>query len=162
MCSPLYVNRSAKESPGQKRKRRSFHVISALPHKAVIDRRDRDVCFVPIVLQESFEGDERNFPGPLMRFARRDVRDHIASQKNDHGASYPRYKALQRWSRPNINVCEISGVVRFSTFATLSARNGPAGWEAILEPAECAVECGNGLNKVYNSNNRDRLKGNLP
>jgi hypothetical protein len=28
---------------------------------------------------------------------------------------------LQRWSRPNINVCEISGVVRFSTFATLSA-----------------------------------------
>jgi hypothetical protein len=75
-------------------------------------------------LQKSFEGDERNFPGPLMRFARRDVRDHIASQKNDHGASYPRYRALQRWSRPNINLCEISGVVRFSTFATLSAQSG--------------------------------------
>jgi hypothetical protein len=41
-----------------------------------------------------------------------------------------------------------------------SARNGPAGWEAVLEPAECAVECGSGLNNVYNSNNRDRLKGN--
>jgi hypothetical protein len=71
--------------------------------------------------KKSFEGDERNFPGPLMRFARRDVRDRIASQKNDHGASYPRYRALQRRRRPNINVCEISGVVRFSTFATLSA-----------------------------------------
>ena len=32
---------------GQKRKCRSFHVISALPHKADIDRRDRDVRFVP-------------------------------------------------------------------------------------------------------------------
>jgi hypothetical protein len=32
-----------------------------------------------------FGGDERNFLGPLMRFARRDVRDHIAYQKNDHG-----------------------------------------------------------------------------
>jgi len=59
-----------------------------------------------------------------MRFARRDVRGHVASQKNDHGASYPRYRALQRRSRPNINVCEISGVVRFSTFATLSAKSG--------------------------------------
>jgi hypothetical protein len=73
-----------------------------------------------ILLKKSFEGDERNFPGPLVRFARRDVKDHIASQKNDHGASYPRYRALQRRNRPNINVCEISGVVRFSTFATLS------------------------------------------
>jgi hypothetical protein len=32
---------------GQKRKCRSFHVISAVPHKADIDRRDRDVRFVP-------------------------------------------------------------------------------------------------------------------
>jgi hypothetical protein len=79
-----------------------------------------------ILLKKSFEGDQRNFLGPLMRFARRDVRDHIAFQKNNHGASYPRYRALQRRSRPNINVCEISGVVRFSTFATLSAPNGHA------------------------------------
>ena len=55
-----------------------------------------------------------------MRLARRDVRDHIASQKNDHGASYPRYRALQQRSRLDINICEILGVVRFSTFATLS------------------------------------------
>jgi hypothetical protein len=38
---------------GQKRKCRSFHVISALPHKADIDRRDRDVRFVP--LPDSFQ-----------------------------------------------------------------------------------------------------------
>jgi hypothetical protein len=57
-----------------------------------------------------------------MRLARRDVRDHIASQKNGHGASYPRYRALQQRSRLDINICEILGVVRFSTFATLSPR----------------------------------------
>ena len=28
---------------------------------------------------------------PLMRFARGDVRDHIVSHQNDHGASYRRY-----------------------------------------------------------------------
>jgi hypothetical protein len=73
-----------------------------------------------IVLQKSFGGDERNFLGPLMRFVRRDVRDHIAYQKNGHGASCQRYRALQRRSRLKINFCEIFGVVRFSTFATLS------------------------------------------
>jgi hypothetical protein len=36
---------------------------------------------VPIVLKKSFLGDERNFLGPLMRFARGDVRDHIDSHK---------------------------------------------------------------------------------
>jgi len=33
--------------------------------------------------------------------------------------------------------------------------------EAILEPAECALNVVVGLNKPYNSNNGDRLKGNL-
>src|SRR5271168_468559 len=37
-------------------------------------------------LKKSFLADERNFSGPLMRFARRDVRDHNAFHKNDHGA----------------------------------------------------------------------------
>jgi hypothetical protein len=109
---------------GQSRRSDRRPTTSGLPQKAEFFGVRRQVSNVPILLQKSFEGDERNFPGPLMRFARRDVRDHIASQKNDHGASYPRYRALQRWSRPNINVCEISGVVRFSTFATLSANNG--------------------------------------
>jgi hypothetical protein len=31
-----------------------------------------DVCCWGVVLQKSFEGDERNFLGPLMRFVRRD------------------------------------------------------------------------------------------
>jgi len=31
----------------------------------------------------------------LMRFMRDDVRDHVASQKDDHGASYRRSEASQ-------------------------------------------------------------------
>jgi hypothetical protein len=73
-----------------------------------------------IVLQKSFWGDDQNFSGPLMRFARGDMRDHIVSHKNDHGASYERYGALQWRSRLKISFCEIFGVVQFSTFATLS------------------------------------------
>jgi len=37
---------------------------------------------VPIVLQKSFWGDERNFLEPLMRFTSGDVRDHIVSSKS--------------------------------------------------------------------------------
>ena len=53
-----------------------------------------------------------------MRFARGDMRDHIVSHKNDHGASYWRYGILRWRSWLKINICEIFGVVRFSTFAT--------------------------------------------
>jgi hypothetical protein len=56
----------------------------------------RQVRFVPILLQKSFWGADRNFSGPLMRFARGDMRDHIVSHKSDHGASYWRYGIL-RW-----------------------------------------------------------------
>jgi len=59
----------------------------------------RHVREVPIVLQKSFGADERNFLGPLMRFVRRDVRDHLAYQKNGHGATYRRHRALQRRGR---------------------------------------------------------------
>jgi hypothetical protein len=38
-----------------------------------------------ILLQKSFRGGERKFLEPLMRLARGDVRDHIASSKIDHG-----------------------------------------------------------------------------
>jgi hypothetical protein len=44
---------SEKCSLGQKRKCRASHVTSALPHKADVDRRDRDVRFVQILLQKS-------------------------------------------------------------------------------------------------------------
>jgi hypothetical protein len=41
--------------------------------------------------KKSFRENKRNFPELLMRFGRRDVRDHLASQKSDHGPSYQRY-----------------------------------------------------------------------
>jgi hypothetical protein len=75
-----------------------------------------------IVLKKSFWSDERNFLGPLMPFARGDVRDHIVSHKNDQGASYGRYAVLQWWSRIKISFCEIFGVVQFSTFATIEGK----------------------------------------
>jgi hypothetical protein len=62
-----------------------------------------------------------------MRFARGDMRDHIVSHKNDHGASYERYGVLQWWSRLKLGFCEIFGVVQFSTFATLSVKSRPTG-----------------------------------
>jgi hypothetical protein len=74
------------------------------------------------VLKKSFWGDDQKFLEPLMRFGRRDMRDHIVSHKNDHGASYGRYGVLQWRSRLKISFCEIFGVVQFSTFATLSHR----------------------------------------
>jgi hypothetical protein len=55
-----------------------------------------------------------------MRFVRRDVRDLIVHQKNGHGASYRRHGVMQRRSRLKFDFREIFGVVRFSTFATLS------------------------------------------
>jgi hypothetical protein len=48
-------------------------------------------CFIndigPILLKKSFGGAERNFLGSLMRFMLGNVRDHITSQQNNHGAS---------------------------------------------------------------------------
>ena len=83
----------------------------------------RHVSFVPILLQKSFWGAERKFLEPLMRLAPRDVRDLIVSQKNDHGPSYWRYGALQRWSCLKYYFREIFGVVRFSTFANKICQN---------------------------------------
>jgi len=48
-----------------------------------------------------------------MRFARGDMRDHIVSYKNDHGASYERYGVSPWWSRVKISFCEIFGIVQF-------------------------------------------------
>ena len=52
-------------------------------------------AFWQIVLKKSFSPDERNFLGPLMRFARGNVRDHIISRKNDRT---PRIGAMDRCS----------------------------------------------------------------
>jgi hypothetical protein len=74
--------------------------------------------------KKSFGGIYENFLKLLMRSMRGDVRDHIAFQKNDHGLSYRHYKASQRRSSPKITICEIFGVVRFSTFSTASTHTG--------------------------------------
>jgi hypothetical protein len=108
---------------GQKRKSNRALPSSGTPLTDIV-RLVGHVRKVPIVLKKSFWGDERKFLEPLMRFARGDVRDHIVSHKNDHGASYRRYGVLPWWSRLKINFCEIFGVVQFSTFAILSATSG--------------------------------------
>src|SRR6266481_5305591 len=59
-----------------------------------------------------------------MRFARGDMRDHILSYQNDHRPSYWRRRALRQQERLRIDIREILRVVRFSTFATISAMNG--------------------------------------
>src|SRR6476620_8122147 len=58
-----------------------------------------------------------------MRFACGDMRDHIVSYQNDHRPSYWRRRALQQQARLRIDFSEILRVVRFSTFATISAQN---------------------------------------
>jgi hypothetical protein len=72
--------------------------------------------------KKSFGGNKRNFPKLLTRFARSDVRDHIESLEHDHGPSYGDHRASQR-RRSSPTVCEIFGVIRFSTFSTASARS---------------------------------------
>jgi hypothetical protein len=74
------------------------------------------------MLQKSFWGDERKFSGTLTRVARGDVRDHVVPRKNDHGPAERRDGASQCYSSLKITFREIFGVVRFSTFATKSAR----------------------------------------
>jgi hypothetical protein len=83
-----------------------------------------DVRLGSMLSKKSFGGIYENFLKLLMRSMRGDVRDHIASQKNDHGLSYRHYKASQRRSSPKITICEIFGVVRFSTFSTASVKGG--------------------------------------
>jgi hypothetical protein len=98
--------------------------VSALERITDSSQTSREVRKVRILLQKAFWGGDRNFSGPPMRFARGDMRDHIVSHQNDQGALHRRYGVLQWPRRPKINFCEIFDVVRFSTFATISARNG--------------------------------------
>jgi hypothetical protein len=96
-------------------------LASGLHRSTDLARPPRLVRFVRILLKKSFRGDERNFLELLMRFVRRDVRDPVAFQKNDHEPSYWRHGASQRRSCPKIRICEIFSVIRFSTFSTVSA-----------------------------------------
>src|SRR6476469_6755845 len=77
-----------------------------------------------------------------MRFACGDMRDHIVSYQNDHRPSYWRRRALREQARLRIDFSEILRVVRFSTFATISANSGtsPGAREhARQAPSELAV-----------------------
>src|SRR6187401_386572 len=85
------------------------------------------VRFGSILLKKYFGGGERNFLEPLIRFVCSDVRDHGLSQKNDHGPPYWRYCARQRRRCPKASICEIFGVAQFSTFSTVSVKNGSRG-----------------------------------
>src|SRR5258708_1120062 len=79
-----------------------------------------------------------------MGFACGDMRDHIVSYQNDHRPSYWRRRALRQQARPRIDFTEILRVVRFSTFATISAISGrstPISTAAIV--TKCAVEARN-------------------
>jgi hypothetical protein len=108
---------------GQSRHFGLWRAVSDLPPGTDIVKLPLQVRFAPIVLKKSFLGDGRKFLGPLMRFVRGDLGDHIFSHENYHGLSYRRYGALQRWKSLKISFREIFGIVRFSTFATVSARN---------------------------------------
>jgi hypothetical protein len=99
-------------------------MTSALAPTTDIQRLLRHVRFVRILLKKSFGGGGRNFLGPLMRFVRDDVRGLVVFLKNDHGLSYRRYGASQTVEMSKISSCEIFGVVRFSTFSTVSVKTG--------------------------------------
>jgi hypothetical protein len=98
-------------------------IVTSRPSTAPASWRPRRPLLADCV-EKVLLGDERNFLGPLMRFAHGGVRDHIVSHKSSHGPSYRRQGALQRSRRLRNNFCEIFGAVRFSTFSTQSARSG--------------------------------------
>jgi hypothetical protein len=69
---------------GQSRHFDRAPLTSGLPRLADILTVIRHVSKVPIVLKKSFLAEQQKFLGPLMRFVRGDVRDHIDSPKIDH------------------------------------------------------------------------------
>src|SRR5258708_6129557 len=112
---------------GHNRACRPWIVMSALLRLTDSSRTSRHVRKVPILLQKSFLGEVRKFLGPLMRFGCDDVRDHVVLPKSDHGLSWRRHRVLGRQRSLKIAFREILGVVRFSTFATVSANFGSGG-----------------------------------
>ena len=63
--------------------------------------QDQEIRFTLYSVAKLFLGDdERNFLGPLMRFLRRDVRDHIACQKTatEFRIAIPSEADIVRWN----------------------------------------------------------------
>ncbi len=73
--------------------------------------------------KKSFLADERNFSATLVRPMRRNVRDHIESQKNDHRPSYMPYIGLRRPRQRKTDLCEIFEATQLSTFSTASTQS---------------------------------------
>jgi len=69
---------------GHSRRFDRVQLTSSLTPQADIIADRRHVSKVPILLQKSFWGDERQFSATLTRVARGDVRDHFVPRKNDH------------------------------------------------------------------------------
>src|SRR3981081_2386931 len=97
---------------------------SASPPETDITEREGEVRKVSILLKKSLLADERIFSAPLVRPTRGDVRDHIDSHKSDRRSSYLSYRGLQRRKQRKTDLREIFGAARFSTFSTVSTRNG--------------------------------------
>src|SRR5712671_4260540 len=77
-----------------------------------------------------------------MRFACGDMRDHILSYQNDRRPSYWRRRALRQQERLRIDFREILRVVRFSTFATISATSRHCTTYSITSSARSSIEVG--------------------
>src|SRR5260370_42325802 len=74
-----------------------------------------------------------------MRFVRGDVKGPHRFNQNRPRTFVQRYNAVQRQGSLKINFREILGVVRFSTFATLSDRTGLALYSS--RAATCDTTC---------------------
>jgi|SRR5580704_2310286 hypothetical protein len=92
---------------GHSRQFDDVRVTSAYPPVATKQPTSRQVGFVPILLKKSFGGDERNFPGPLMRFARSGTTSLLRKTTTEL-----RIRATEHYN---------DGVVQTSTFARFLA-----------------------------------------
>ena len=88
--------------------------------------------------KKSFGGHKRNFLKLLKRFVRSDVRDHIVSEKNDHGPSDRHDRASQQPSSPIITICEILPSFDFRQHRPITDKKR-ADWDSVSTPGASRV-----------------------
>ena len=109
-----------------------FPKIRRLPHfarrkiskdwnKLSGSRACRNDRYWQILLQKSFWGVERKFLEPLMRFTRGDAKGPYRFFQNRPRTFLAALKSYGVAEKSKDQLCENLGVVRFSTFATVSA-----------------------------------------
>jgi len=98
-------------------------------HRCLCARKGLDDRNWPTLSKKVFLAGEPNFSAPPARPMRVDVREHVDLQEDDHSASYPYGRGLQRRRQLKTDFREILGADQFSTFSTASAhsRSAPAG-----------------------------------